>query len=229
MAVLLFKPTHAKDEVLIKIEGAGLNPMDWKMHDFNAMVPSYPYVFGGDIAGKVEKIPDNVGFEEAARLPVCSATMIIGLMLPMDYALNPTSSMNCTGDWWQHLHWTFAIQVLKFLGFSNITTYGSNKHADYVTSLSATKVLDRFTVSLPELSYSVSQSDIVVDAIGTLESQNTSRDWLKEGGGWLNTLIRLQERIEERLKKEGKNICNVFGAYQSVNMTKYAVTAFLNC
>ncbi|KAH8913338.1 hypothetical protein BT69DRAFT_1234735 [Atractiella rhizophila] len=52
---LLLKPTHAKDEVLIKIEGAGLNPMDWKMHDFNAMFPSYPYVFGGDIAGTVEE------------------------------------------------------------------------------------------------------------------------------------------------------------------------------
>ncbi|KAH8914540.1 hypothetical protein BT69DRAFT_1342687 [Atractiella rhizophila] len=34
---------------------AGLNPMDWKMHDFNAMFPSYPYVFGGDIAGTVEE------------------------------------------------------------------------------------------------------------------------------------------------------------------------------
>ncbi|KAH8914273.1 GroES-like protein [Atractiella rhizophila] len=53
-------PTPAKDEVLIKIQAAGLNPMDWKMHDSNVYITSYPYVLGGDIAGVVDEVGEDV-------------------------------------------------------------------------------------------------------------------------------------------------------------------------
>ncbi|EED21379.1 oxidoreductase, zinc-binding dehydrogenase family, putative [Talaromyces stipitatus ATCC 10500] len=46
---------HHQDEILIEVSAIGLNPIDWKAPAFNFGIPSLPWVFGRDLAGKVIK------------------------------------------------------------------------------------------------------------------------------------------------------------------------------
>lgn len=53
-------PKPGPDEVLVKVQAAGLNPVDYKikLHDFG--IEKYPAVLGQDIAGIVEEIGKGV-------------------------------------------------------------------------------------------------------------------------------------------------------------------------
>lgn len=44
-----------QNEVLIKIQAIGLNPIDWKAPDFGFGIPSLPHISGRDFAGVVVK------------------------------------------------------------------------------------------------------------------------------------------------------------------------------
>ncbi|KAH8926177.1 GroES-like protein [Atractiella rhizophila] len=173
------------------------------------------------------QVPDNMSFEEAATLPVCFGTAVIGLMdeTPVGLGLNPTFATDqpCKGKSALVIGGSssvgqYCIQTLKFLGFETIVTYASSKHAAYLTSLGATRVLDRWSDALFQLPGIVDPCDIVIDSVvGTLESQSIALDCLKAEGGFLNCCVDLHKGIQERAEKEGKRICSVFGAY---NMSK---------
>ncbi|KAF8848461.1 quinone reductase [Acephala macrosclerotiorum] len=47
-------------EVAIKITATAINPVDWKMRDYNAFISSYPAVLGSDAAGSIVAIGPNV-------------------------------------------------------------------------------------------------------------------------------------------------------------------------
>ncbi|TCD65393.1 hypothetical protein EIP91_002727 [Steccherinum ochraceum] len=47
-------------EVLIRIESAALNPVDWKMHDYDFEIPKYPFILGLDSAGVVVAVGGGV-------------------------------------------------------------------------------------------------------------------------------------------------------------------------
>lgn len=53
-------PAQGSDELLVRIESSALNPVDWKVHDYDFGVPSYPAVLGSDIAGVVVAAADGV-------------------------------------------------------------------------------------------------------------------------------------------------------------------------
>jgi NADPH:quinone reductase-like Zn-dependent oxidoreductase len=53
-------PRPGPGEVLVKIQSAALNPMDWKIRKYNVLVESYPVILGGDIAGNVEELGEDV-------------------------------------------------------------------------------------------------------------------------------------------------------------------------
>ncbi|THH30651.1 hypothetical protein EUX98_g3514 [Antrodiella citrinella] len=53
-------PTPESGEVLTRVEAAGLNPVDWKVHDYDFGVSGYPAVVGTDIAGVVVAIGAGV-------------------------------------------------------------------------------------------------------------------------------------------------------------------------
>jgi len=53
-------PQPAAGQVLIRVEAAGLNPVDWKVHDYGILVKSYPVVLGFDGAGVVVAVGENV-------------------------------------------------------------------------------------------------------------------------------------------------------------------------
>ena len=62
-------PKPGPGELLVKIHATALNPADWKRHEFNVFVPSYPAIFGIDAAGTVEALGDGVqGFEKGDRV-----------------------------------------------------------------------------------------------------------------------------------------------------------------
>ncbi|KAF7590584.1 hypothetical protein BBP40_002620 [Aspergillus hancockii] len=48
------------DEVAIKITATAVNPVDWKMRDYNAFIDEYPAVLGSDAAGRIVAIGSDV-------------------------------------------------------------------------------------------------------------------------------------------------------------------------
>ncbi|KAL5504372.1 hypothetical protein ACEPAH_8446 [Sanghuangporus vaninii] len=56
-------------ELLVKIHATALNPVDWKIRDFDSFVKVYPAILGSDAAGTVEEIGENVqGFVKGDRV-----------------------------------------------------------------------------------------------------------------------------------------------------------------
>ncbi|KAK7438618.1 hypothetical protein VKT23_017951 [Stygiomarasmius scandens] len=64
------KPTSAPaGELLVKIQAAALNPVDWKIQAIGIFVENYPAVLGTDIAGDVEDVGEGVtGFSKGDRV-----------------------------------------------------------------------------------------------------------------------------------------------------------------
>lgn len=56
-------PTVSEESVLVSIQAAGVNPVDWKIREgyLNAMAPlTFPATLGGDFAGVVEEVGSKV-------------------------------------------------------------------------------------------------------------------------------------------------------------------------
>ncbi|EJD07037.1 GroES-like protein [Fomitiporia mediterranea MF3/22] len=62
-------PKPGPGELLVKIHATALNPADWKRHEFNLFVPTFPAIFGTDAAGTVEALGEGVqGFQKGDRV-----------------------------------------------------------------------------------------------------------------------------------------------------------------
>ncbi|KAI3533291.1 alcohol dehydrogenase GroES-like domain-containing protein [Colletotrichum filicis] len=48
-----------EQEVLVKTEHIGLNPIDWKAPDFNFAIPTLPYISGRELVGRVVRRPQQ--------------------------------------------------------------------------------------------------------------------------------------------------------------------------
>lgn len=53
-------PRPGPGEVLIKINSAAVNPMDWMIRKYDVLVENYPVVLGGDVSGDVEELGEGV-------------------------------------------------------------------------------------------------------------------------------------------------------------------------
>ncbi|KAI0072335.1 GroES-like protein [Panus rudis PR-1116 ss-1] len=53
-------PKPGQGEVVVKIEATALNPVDWKIKDYNFIVEEYPAVLGSDAAGTVVQLGEGV-------------------------------------------------------------------------------------------------------------------------------------------------------------------------
>ena len=53
-------PTPKAGEVLLRIESAALNPVDWKIHDLGFGVSEYPAILGSDSAGVIVALGEGV-------------------------------------------------------------------------------------------------------------------------------------------------------------------------
>ncbi|RAL00782.1 zinc-binding alcohol dehydrogenase family protein [Aspergillus ibericus CBS 121593] len=57
------------DEVVIEILATAINPVDWKMRDYNAFITEYPAILGSDAAGRVVAVGSAVsGFAIGDRV-----------------------------------------------------------------------------------------------------------------------------------------------------------------
>lgn len=64
-------PKPGPGELLVKVEAAGLNPVDWKIQKYGSYVQHYPAIIGADNAGIVEEVGDGVvGFVKGDRVCV---------------------------------------------------------------------------------------------------------------------------------------------------------------
>ena len=48
------------DEVVIKNGAFAINPVDWKLQDYNMFPQNYPTIFGEDVAGEVVEVGGDV-------------------------------------------------------------------------------------------------------------------------------------------------------------------------
>jgi NADPH:quinone reductase-like Zn-dependent oxidoreductase len=53
-------PSPGAGQLLVKIQSAALNPVDYKIKDAGIFVTDYPAVLGTDIAGIVEELGEGV-------------------------------------------------------------------------------------------------------------------------------------------------------------------------
>jgi len=64
------KPTTASaGELIVKVQAAGLNPVDWKIQSYGLFYEDYPVITGSDVAGDVEQVGEGVvGFKKGDRV-----------------------------------------------------------------------------------------------------------------------------------------------------------------
>ncbi|PCH39327.1 GroES-like protein [Wolfiporia cocos MD-104 SS10] len=62
-------PKPGPGQVLIKIQSAALNPVDWKIQAYGSIIEKFPSVLGSDIAGTIEAVGEGVsGFTKGDRV-----------------------------------------------------------------------------------------------------------------------------------------------------------------
>ncbi|KAJ7639350.1 GroES-like protein [Roridomyces roridus] len=119
-------------------------------------------------------IPDNITYDQVSTFPIAFHTACVGLFAPapIGIGLNPTFSWDKPQQGESALVigsgsvGQFAIQLLKFLGFTRIIAYASSRHEAYLRELGATEVVDRTAVPLEELAVSPPVK-VVYDAVGS--------------------------------------------------------------
>ncbi|KIY69892.1 GroES-like protein [Cylindrobasidium torrendii FP15055 ss-10] len=256
------KPGPGK--LLLKIVATATNPMDYKMHDYGILVPSFPTILGSDFAGAVEEVgegvqgwkkgdrlltanigggfqqytevdveaqfpfhvPKTISIEEASTMPIAFATAIIGLYAegPSGIGLNPTVSWNkpCAGQSAFVISGSssvgqYAIQLLKFAGFTSIVAYASLRHADLLKSLGATEIIDRNEVALTDLpTHLKPRFNVVFDALSGPDALAAGLQLLADQGK-LATVTpprMVKPETAELFAKGNKRLGSIYGAYK---------------
>ncbi|KAF7352369.1 GroES-like protein [Mycena venus] len=153
-------------------------------------------------------IPDTANFDEVATFPVAFTTACVGLFAsaPIGIGLNPTFSWDRPQQGASALViggttsvGQFAIQLLKFLGFTRIIAYASKTHFDYLKQLGATECIDRVEVPIESLAAHPTLSPLVNVVYDVAGAQNEAFDCVAEGGSivtavWTANLDRDLER-----------------------------------
>lgn len=64
-------PKPSPEQLLVKVDAAGLNPLDWKNRNSGHFVPRFPIVLGVEAVGTVEEIGSSVtGFSRGDKVYV---------------------------------------------------------------------------------------------------------------------------------------------------------------
>ena len=53
-------PEPGPGEVLVQIHATALNPVDWKIHDYDFFIKEYPAILGTDSSGVIAKLGEGV-------------------------------------------------------------------------------------------------------------------------------------------------------------------------
>ncbi|KAF8197747.1 GroES-like protein [Mycena galopus ATCC 62051] len=154
-------------------------------------------------------IPEDVGFDEAATLPVAFTTACVGLFAPapIGIGLNPTFSWDKPQAGESALViggatsvGQFAIQLFKFLGFTRIVAYASKVHFDHLEQLGATECVDRVEVSVDSLAAHLSLSALVKVVFDATGNQNEAYDCVVDGGSVGTVLLTAKQNRDSKKK-----------------------------
>ncbi|KAG2074427.1 GroES-like protein [Suillus decipiens] len=172
--------------------------------------------FALGVADFTAKIPNNLGYDEAATIPLTFDTASIGLYCSSEFGLGLTppwveggirayrgtpivilGGSSAVGS--------YAIQLARLSGFSRIIATASLTHEKYLKSLGATHVLNR-DLSANDLKTAVSNVSrkpikYVFDTISLLETQQVGWSLLAQDGRLLLTLPPLVEEEEKKGRK----------------------------
>ncbi|KAJ6476480.1 chaperonin 10-like protein [Mycena vitilis] len=167
--------------------------------------------------------PHNASFDEMASFPITFPTAAVGLCAPapIGLGLNPTLSWDKPQQGSSGLvigagtsAGQFAVQLLRFLGFTRIVVYASKTHFPYLKDLGATEFIDRAEIALETLAVSP-PVQVVYDAtpVGAL---NAAYDSVIDTGKI--TTVRPQATTD----REARDITLVkcFGYYAGPDVTK---------
>ncbi|THU82644.1 NAD(P)-binding protein, partial [Dendrothele bispora CBS 962.96] len=199
-----------------------------------------------DIAGDVEHVgqgvtgfqkkplsdPSETTYSQASTIAVGFNTAAFGLYAksPIGLGLNPDlepgkptlviGGSTSVGQ--------YAIQLLRYLGFSTIITYASSHQFTHLKSLGATDLIDRKAVSLSDLPAAVKKItsipvEVVYDAFGSAESQQAGYDSLADGG---QMVIVLPDEIKNKTDGDGKKVLMVKGNAQIEPSREFVKVAF---
>ncbi|KAJ7123706.1 GroES-like protein [Mycena epipterygia] len=168
------------------------------------------------------RIPENASFDGVATFPVTFPTACIGLFAsaPIGLGLNPTFSWDKPQKGESALViggstsvGQFAIQLLKFLGFTRIAVYAAKVHFEYLEKLGATECVDRAVVPVDSLATLISPVKVVFDATGAL---NAAYDCAMDGG----SVVTVRPGI--KWDREGKKLTlvSVIGYYAGPDVVK---------
>jgi NADPH:quinone reductase-like Zn-dependent oxidoreductase len=182
------KPSPAKGEMLVKVQAAGVNPVDWKIRagmfrgglDF-----TMPATLGFDIAGEVAEVGEGVKkFEKGdkvfaylalnrgggyAEYAIVKENEAAAMPKELDFvkaAATPLTALTA---------WQCLFDVAKL---DKGQTVASAANIEFVKSLGADEVVDYKSVRFEDV---VKDVDVVLDTVGD-DTTNRSAAVLKKGG-----------------------------------------------
>ena len=224
------RPVPKADEVLIKVQFAGVNPVDWKfragyLKDY--MPLQLPVVPGIDVSGTVEELgaevktlkkgqavfgvakggyaeyviasagdivakPDNLGFEQAATLPVGALTAWQSVEDAGIKAGQTVVVQGAAGG-----VGLFAVQFARAKG-AKVIGVASGANRDFVKSLGAEFV----DYTRGALETAIKNADVVIDTVGG-STLDKSYGLLKKGGVLVTMAGQVSEEKARQLGVKG--------------------------
>ncbi|THU82645.1 GroES-like protein [Dendrothele bispora CBS 962.96] len=184
----------------------------------------------------VAKIPGNITYSQASTIPAGFLAAAYGLYAkaPLGLGLNPTvtdvkekfkgkaaiviGGSTSVGQ--------YAVQLLRYLGFSTIIVYASAHHLSYLKTLGATDLIDRKAVPFSDFDAAVKKItstpiEVVYDAVSLADSQPAGYKALANGG---KMVITLPDEIKDKV--DGKELVTVFGSVHPETHREFGVTVF---
>lgn len=148
-------------------------------------------------AKKIVHKPANIGFEDAAAIPMAALTAWQPLMHGMNIKAGDKVLIHAASGGVGH----FAVQIAKYLGAEVIAT-SSGKNRDFVLSLGADKHIDYQTENFWEL---LEDADFVLDTIGAETLENSIKA-IKKGGTIISILPLSDESIKTKAEDKSVNL-----------------------
>lgn len=214
-------PQPKKDEVLIKVRAAAVNPVDWKI--MQGLFPGKSSgTVGFDVSGVVEQIgldtttdlkvgdeiyadaietgggsfaeyvvvqavaasrkPSNIGFTEAAALPLAGLTALQGLVTHGGFKSGQTVCiLGGSGG-----VGSLAVQMAKAMGAAHVYATGSS--VDMIKGFGADTVINYKEQSVAE-ELKGKELDLVFDTIGGIKDCEAAKGALKKGGKFVTIAL----------------------------------------
>ncbi|KAJ3820920.1 GroES-like protein [Lentinula raphanica] len=170
------------------------------------------------------KIPDDLSHGQAASISVTFSAAAYGLLPedPLGAGLNPTfdDEIKFPGEAALVVGGSssvgqYAIQILKYVGFSTIIAYASLKHAEFLKTLGATHVIDHTEVPFADLPVALHKIyphpvKTIYSAITSVEAQDSAYASLSKDGKLI--VATPQPVPRDGPDAAGRKVYGVFGS-----------------